>query len=75
LALLGGTRSWRGAAGDCYCGGDNGNSMGGSTEELADLAKVRRKETREDQDDASKRGGQSPVRRSGNLDCGVTRGQ
>jgi hypothetical protein len=47
LALSGGTRSWRGAAGDCYCGDDNGEGEGGGTDKkLADLANVRRKETR-----------------------------
>jgi hypothetical protein len=35
--------------GDRYCGGDNGNDKGGGTDKkLADLANVRRKETRED---------------------------
>jgi hypothetical protein len=69
-------RNHRGVAGNLYCGGDNGNGEGSGTDKkLADLANVRRKETREDQDDADKRGGQSPVRRSGNSDCGVTRGQ
>ena len=58
LALLGGTHSWRGATGDCYCGGDNTNGKGGSTnKKLADLANVRQKETKEDQDDADERGG------------------
>jgi hypothetical protein len=48
LALSGGTSSWRGAAGNCYHGGDNGNSEGSGTEKkLADLANVRWKETRE----------------------------
>ena len=65
---------WRGAAGNCYCGGDNGNGKGnGMDKNLADLANMRWKETREDQDDANERGGQSPVRRSGNLDRRVTR--
>jgi hypothetical protein len=76
LASLGGTHSWRGAAGDRYHGGDNGNGKGGGTEKkLANLANVQRKETREDRDDADKKGGQSPVRRSVNSDRGVTRGQ
>ncbi len=76
LALLGGTCSWRGAAGDCYCGGDNGNGKGGGMDKkLVDLANVWQKETREDQDNANKRGGRSSVRRLGNSDCGVTRGQ
>jgi hypothetical protein len=35
---------------------------------LADLTNVRLKETREDRDNADKRGGQSPLRRLGNLD-------
>jgi hypothetical protein len=49
LASSGGTRSWRGAAGDCYRGGDNGDNKGGGTDKkLVDLANVRRKETRED---------------------------
>ncbi len=74
--LLGGTCSWREAAGTCYCGGDNSNDEGGGTDKkLADLANVRRKEMREDRDDADKRGGRSPVRCLGNLDRGVTRGQ
>ncbi len=65
LASLGGTRSWRGAVGDRYRGGDNGDGEGGGTDKkLADLANVRRKET-----------GRSPVRCSGNLDHGVTRGR
>jgi hypothetical protein len=76
LALPGGTRSWRGTAGDCYRGGGDGNDEGGSTDKkLADLANVRQKETREDQDDADERGGRSPVRSFGNLDHGVTRGR
>jgi hypothetical protein len=66
---------WRGAAGDHYRGGDNGNGKGGGTDKkLADLANVQRKETREDQEDAGKRGGRSPVRRLVNLDCRVTWG-
>jgi hypothetical protein len=48
---------------------------GGMEKKLADLAIVRQKETREDQDDANERGGRSPVRRLGNLDRGVTQGQ
>jgi hypothetical protein len=76
LALLRGTCSWKGAAGDCYCGGDNGNGEGGGTDKkLADLANMQRKETREDRDNADESGGRSPVRRLGNLDHGVTRGQ
>ncbi len=44
-------------AGDCYRGSDNGNGEGGGTDKkLADLAKVRWKETRENQDDANERG-------------------
>ncbi len=40
---------WKGVAGDCYRGGDNGNGKGGGTDKkLADLANVQRKETRED---------------------------
>jgi hypothetical protein len=75
LTSLGGTCSWRGAADDHYCGGDNGYGEGGCTEKkLADLANMRRKETREDSDKANKRGGQSPVRCSGNSNCGVTQG-
>ncbi len=70
----------RGAAGDRYCGSDNGNGDGngdsnGTGKELADLPNVWRKETREDQDNANKRGGQSRVRRLGNLDRGVMRGR
>jgi hypothetical protein len=62
--------------GNCYRGGDNSNGEGGSTDKkLADLTNVRRKETREDQDDANQRRGRSPVRRSGKLDRGVTRGR
>jgi hypothetical protein len=76
LASLGGTCSWRGAAGDCYRDGDSGNGEGGGkNKKLADLANVWRKETREDRDDADERGGQSPVRCLGNLNRGVTRGQ
>ncbi len=76
MASLGGTCLWRGAAGNRYCGGDNSNNKGGGTDKkLADLANVQQKETREYQDDANERGGQSPVRCLGNLDCGVTRGQ
>ncbi len=75
-ALLGGTCLWRGAAGNGYCGGDNGNGEGdGTDKKLADLANVHRKETREDRDDADERGGRSPVRCLGNLDHGVMRGQ
>jgi hypothetical protein len=75
-ALLGETCLWRGAMVDHNRGGDNGNGEGGGTDEkLADLATVWRKVTREDQDDADKRGGRSPVRRLGNLDRRVTRGQ
>ncbi len=49
LASLGGTRLWRGAVGDCYCGGENSDGKGGGTDKkLADLANVRRKEMRED---------------------------
>jgi hypothetical protein len=48
-ASLGGTCSWRGAAGDCDRGSDNGNNeSGGTDKKLADLANVRQKETRED---------------------------
>jgi hypothetical protein len=73
--LLGETCSWRGAAGDCYCSGDNGsNKCGGMDKKLADFANVQQKEMRDDQDDADKRGGQSPVRCLGNLDHGVMRG-
>jgi hypothetical protein len=76
LASLGRTCSWRGTAGNCYCSGDKGNNKGGSMDKkLADLANMRRKETREDQDNANKRGGRSPVRRSGNLDRRVMQGQ
>jgi hypothetical protein len=74
----GGTRSWRGAAGHHDRGGGNGVGVGeggGTDKKLADLANVRRKETREDRDNADERGGRSPVRRSGNLDRGVTRGR
>ncbi len=75
-ALWGGTRSWRGVAGDPYRGGDNGDGEGGSMDKkLADLANVWRKETREERDDADERGGRSPVRRLENLDRGVTRGR
>ncbi len=57
--------------GDCYRSGDNGKGKGGGMDKkLADLAKVQQKEMREDQDDANKRGGRSPVRCSGNLDGG-----
>ncbi len=67
---------WRGAAGDRYHGGDNGNGKGsGMDKKLADLANVRQKEMREDQDDANERGGRSPVRRLGSSDRGVTRGR
>ncbi len=67
---------WRGAAGNCYRDGDNGNGKGGNTDKkLADLANVRRKEMRDDQDDADKRGGQSPVRCLGKLNRGVMMGQ
>ncbi len=61
--LLGGTCLRRGAAGNRNCGGDNGNNEegGGMDKKLADLTNVRRKETREDRDDANKRRGQSPV--------------
>ena len=63
-------------AGDCYCGGDNGNGKGGGMDKkLVDLANVWQKEAREDQDNADKRGGRSSVRRLGNSDRGVTRGQ
>ncbi len=56
LALLGGTWPWRGAAGDQDRSG--GNSKGSGTyKKLADLANVRRKEMREDQDNAGKRRG------------------
>ncbi len=62
-------------AGDGDRGGGNGIGEGDSTDmKLADLANVRQKETSEDRDDADKRGGQSPVRRLGNLDRGVTQG-
>jgi hypothetical protein len=58
LASLGGTHSWRGVAGDRNCGGDNGDGKGGGIDEkLVDLANVWQKETREDQDNANKRGG------------------
>ncbi len=67
---------WRGAAGNHDRGGDNGDGKGSGTDEkLADLPNVRQKETREDRDDADERGGQTPVRRSGNSDRGVTRGR
>jgi hypothetical protein len=57
-ALLGGTSLWRGAVGDCYCSGDNSNGEGsGMNKKLADLANVGQEETREDQDNANKRGG------------------
>ncbi len=78
LVPLGGTCSWRGAAGDRNWGGGDGNGVGeggGTDEKLADLANLRRKETREDRDNANERGGQSPVRRLGNLDRRVTRGR
>jgi hypothetical protein len=76
LASSGGTCSWRGVADNHYHGSDSGNGKGsGMDKKLADLANVQRKEMREDQDNADKRGGQSPVRHSGNLDCGVMRGQ
>jgi hypothetical protein len=74
--LSGGTRSWRGAAVDRNCGGGSGVGEGGGTDEkLADLANVRRKETRKDRDNADERGRRSPVRCLGNLDRGVMRGQ
>jgi hypothetical protein len=58
-------------AGDCYQGGDNCDVKGGGTDKkLANLANVQQKETKEDQDDVNERGGQPPVRRLGNLDCG-----
>jgi hypothetical protein len=58
------------------CGGGDGDGEGGGTDEkLADLANVRRKETREDRDDADERGGRSPTRRLGFSDRGVTRGR
>ncbi len=48
LASTGGTCSQRGVAGDCNCGGDNGNSEGGSMDKkLANLANMQWKETRE----------------------------
>ncbi len=62
--------------GNCYRGGDNCNGKGSSMDKkLEDLANMRRKETRKDRDNAYKRGGRSPVRRLGNLDRRVTRGQ
>ncbi len=62
-------------AGDCYHGGDNGNDEGSGTDKkLADLANMWQKEMRENQYDANKKGGGSPVRRSGNFDRRVTRG-
>ncbi len=49
---------WRGAAGDCDHGGDNSDGEGGGTDKkLADLANMQRNETREDRDNANKRGG------------------
>ena len=76
LVSLGGTCLWRGAVGDCnHGGGDSVGKGGGTDKKLADLANVRRNKKREDQDNANKRGGQSRVRRLGNLDRGVTRGQ
>jgi hypothetical protein len=58
LVLLGGTCSWRGAAGNRDRGGGNSISKGGGTDKkLVDLAYVRRKETREDQDNADERRG------------------
>jgi hypothetical protein len=67
---------WRGAAGNCNHGsGDSVGEGGGTDKKLADLANVQLKETRDDRDNADKRGGQSPVRRLGNLDRGVTQGQ
>jgi hypothetical protein len=75
LVLLGGTRSWRGVAGNHDHGsGDGVSKSGGTDKKLADLANVWRKETREDRGHADKRGGRSPVRCSGNLDRGVTQG-
>ncbi len=75
LVLLGGTCLWRGAVGDRDHGGGSGVGKGSGTDKkLTDLANVWQKETREDQDNANKRGRQSPVRRSGTLDCRVTRG-
>ncbi len=75
LVSLGGTCLWRGTAGNCNRGGGNGVGEGGGMDKkLADLANKQQKETREDQDDADKRGGRSPGRRSGNLDRGITRG-
>ncbi len=70
--LLGGTLSWRGAAGDRDHGGSDG---GGTDEKLADLTNVWRKETKEDRDDAKEKGGQSPVKCAGNSDRGFTRGR
>ncbi len=62
--------------GNCCRRGDNSNGGGGGMDKkLADLVNVRWKERREDQDNANKRGGQSPVRRLGNLNRGVTRGR
>ena len=63
--------------GDCNHGGGNSVGKGGGTgtdEKLADLANVRRNKKREDRDNANKRGGRSPVRRSGNLDRRVMQG-
>ncbi len=73
-ASSGVTRSSRGAAGDRDRGGGDGEG-GGTDEKLADLTNVRRKETREDRNDADERGGRSPVRRSWNSDRGVTWGR
>ncbi len=66
LVLLGATRLLRGVAGNCNRGGGGGIGEGGGTvETLADLANVQQKEMREDQDNAVKRGRQSPVKRWG----------
>jgi hypothetical protein len=72
---LRGTRLWREAAGNCdCCGGDGVGKGGGMDKKIANLANVRQKEKREDRDNADKRGGLSPVRRSGNSDRGAMRG-
>ncbi len=61
--------------GDCnHSGGDSVGKGSGTDKKLADLANVQRNKKREDRDNANKRGGRSPVRRSGNLDRGVMQG-
>ncbi len=67
---------WRGVAGNCNQSGDNSNGKGKVTDKkLVDLANMRQKETREDQNNVDKRKGQSHARCLGNLDCRVPRGQ